>query len=242
MNGKIRINKYLTLCGLGSRRKVEDYILKNKIKINGKVINSLSSIVDADKDRVEFNNYILKINNVKYFLILNKPKGYITSTKDERGRPTVMDLVPERFKKAMVTPVGRLDKDSEGLLLLTNDGDLANKLTHPKYGITKEYIVELNKDLKEEDKAKMEKGVFLYGEKTNPAVIENQNNSAKIIKVTIAEGKKRHIRITFGLFSYKVKKLKRIAFGPLKLKNLYSGSYRMLKDFEVQKLRKALSQ
>ena len=88
----------------------------------------------------------------------------------------------------------------------------------------------------------MEKGVFLYGEKTNPAVIENQNNSAKIIKVTIAEGKKRHIRITFGLFSYKVKKLKRIAFGPLKLKNLYSGSYRMLKDFEVQKLRKALSQ
>ena len=242
MSGNIRINKYLTLCGLGSRRKVEDYILQNKIKINGKIINSLSFIVDSDKDRVEYNNYVLKINNEKYFLILNKPKGYITSTKDEQGRPTVMDIIPERFKKAMVAPVGRLDKDSEGLLLLTNDGDIANKLTHPKYGIKKEYIVELNKDLNEKDKAKMEKGVFLYGEKTNPAEIESLNNSKKIIKVTISEGKKRHIRLTFNLFSYKVKKLKRVAFGPLRLKNLYSGSYRMLKEFEVKKLRKALSQ
>jgi 23S rRNA pseudouridine2605 synthase len=241
MNKKIRINKYLTLCGLGSRRKVEEYVLNNKIKINGKPINSLSFIVNADIDKVEFNNALLNLINKKYFLILNKPKGYVTSLKDEHERPTVMDLIPDRFKKAMVSPVGRLDMDSEGLLLFTNDGDMAYKLTHPKFGIKKEYIVELNNPLKEEDKMKIEKGVYLYGERTNPAELENMNNSKKIIKMTISEGRKRHIRLTFNMFSYKVKKLKRIAFGPVKLRNLYSGSYRLLREDEIKKLQKAVN-
>jgi 23S rRNA pseudouridine2605 synthase len=240
MNKKIRINKYLTLCGLGSRRKVEEYVLNNKIKINGKPINSLSFIVNADIDKVEFNNALLNLIDKKYFLILNKPKGYVTSLKDEHERPTVMDLIPDRFKKAMVSPVGRLDMESEGLLMFTNDGDIAYKLTHPKFGIKKEYIVELNNPLKEEDKVKIEKGVYLYGERTNPAELENMDNSKKIIKMTISEGRKRHIRLTFNMFSYKVKKLKRIAFGPIKLRNLYSGSYRLLREDEIKKLHMAV--
>jgi 23S rRNA pseudouridine2605 synthase len=240
MKKKIRINKYLTLCGLGSRRKVEEYVLNNKIKINGKPINSLSFIVNADIDKVEFNNALLNLIDKKYFLILNKPKGYVTSLKDEHERPTVMDLIPDRFKKAMVSPVGRLDMESEGLLLFTNDGDIAYKLTHPKFGIKKEYIVELNNPLKEEDKVKIEKGVYLYGERTNPAELENMDNSKKIIKMIISEGRKRHIRLTFNMFSYKVKKLKRIAFGPIKLRNLYSGSYRLLREDEIKKLHMAV--
>jgi 23S rRNA pseudouridine2605 synthase len=241
MSRKIRINKYLSLCGLGSRRKVEEYVLHKKIKINGKQINSLSFIVDVDNDKVELNNSVLNLITKKYFIILNKPKGYITSVSDEHGRPTVMDLIPDRYKKVMVSPVGRLDKDSEGLLLFTNDGDMAYKLAHPKFGIKKEYIVELNDSLKDEDKIKIEKGVFLYGEKTNPARIENINNTKKIIKMTISEGKKRHIRLTFELFSYKVKKLKRIAFGPIKLRNLDPGSYRLLREDEVKKLHNAVN-
>jgi 23S rRNA pseudouridine2605 synthase len=241
MGRQIRINKYLSLCGLGSRRKVEEYVLNRKIKINGKQINSLSFIVDADNDKVELNNSVLNLINKKYFIILNKPKGYITSVSDEQGRPTVMDLIPDRYKKAMISPVGRLDKESEGLLLFTNDGDIAYKLTHPKFRIKKEYIVELNNPLKEEDKDKIEKGVFLYGEKTNPAKIEIINNTKKIIKMTISEGKKRHIRLAFELFSYKVKKLKRIAFGPIKLKNLDPGSYRLLREDEVKKLHNAIN-
>jgi pseudouridine synthase len=241
MSKKIRINKYLTLCGLGSRRKVEEYVLNKKIKVNRVIINSLSFIVDVDNDKVEFKNSVLNLIDKKYFLILNKPKGYITSVNDELGRPTVMDLIPDRFKRAMVTPVGRLDMDSEGLLLFTNDGDMAYKLIHPKFGIKKEYIVELNNSLKEEDKVKIEKGVFLYGERTNPAQLEYLEKSKKIIKIILSEGRKRHIRLTFNLFSYKVKKLKRIAFGPIKLRNLYSGSYRLLRDDEVKKLHKTVN-
>lgn len=240
MSKKIRINKYLTLCGLGSRRKVEEYIRNNKIKVNGELIKSLSYIVDADNDKLEFNNKTLSCIEKKYFIILNKPKGYITSQKDEHERPTVMDLIPDRFKKAMINPVGRLDKDSEGLLLFTNDGETAYRLTHPKFKIKKEYIVELNDPLKEEDKIKIEKGVFIYGERTNPARLDCMDSSKKIIKMTISEGKKRHIRLTFDIFSYKVKKLKRVAFGPIRLKNLYSGSYRLLREDEIKKLRRAV--
>ncbi|MFH0977284.1 MAG: pseudouridine synthase [Spirochaetota bacterium] len=240
MSTKIRINKYLSLCGLGSRRKVEEYILKNKVKINGIPVHSLSSLIDTENDKVEVNSIVLNSFSKKYVIILNKPKGYITSLEDEHKRPIVMDLIPERFKKAMVSPVGRLDKDSEGLLLLTNHGDLAYRLTHPKFGIKKEYIVELNKSLGEEDRLKIEKGVYLYGERTNPSKIEPIDYEKKVIKVIISEGKKRHIRLTFGKFSYKVKKLKRIAFGPIKLRNLYSGSYRLLKEDEIKKLHKAV--
>jgi 23S rRNA pseudouridine2605 synthase len=236
MNNNIRINKYLSLCGLGARRKVEEYILNGEIKINGKIIKLLSVTVDPDKDTVEYNNSIIKVQNKKYFIIINKPKGYVTTVKDEQGRPTVMELIPERFRAAMVSPVGRLDMNSEGLLLLTNEGDIAYKLAHPKFGIKKEYLVEIDKQLLDADRIKIEKGIFLYGEMTRPAKIEILNKERNFIKMTISEGKKRHIRMSFDKFSYKVRKLKRISFGPIKLGNLYTGSYRQLKKDEIKKL------
>ncbi len=240
MNNKLRINKYLSLCGLGARRKVEEYILNRKIKINGKVVESLSDTVDPDRDIVELNNRVLNLINKKYFIILNKPKGYVTSINDEQGRLTVMDLIPEKYKNAAVSPVGRLDMNSEGLLLLTNTGEIAYKLTHPKFGIQKEYIVEIDKPLKDADRLKMEKGIYLYGEKTKPAKIEILDKAKKIVKMSISEGKKRHIRLTFDRFSYKVKRLKRISFGPLKLDKLISGSYRLLRKDEIKKLYQAV--
>jgi 23S rRNA pseudouridine2605 synthase len=239
MDNKIRINKYLSSCGLGSRRKVEELIENKKIMVNGQIIHNLALTVDPEKDIVKYKNQELKLIEKFYYLILNKPKGYLTSVSDDHNRPIVMDLIPEKYKRAMINPVGRLDKDSEGLLLFTNDGDAAYKLTHPKFKIKKEYIVELDKPLLNEDKIKIEKGVFLYGEKTRPAKIESQLNN-KVIKISITEGKKRHIRLTFHKFSYKVKKLKRIAFGPIKLGHLFSGSHRLLRKDEIRKLQQTL--
>ncbi len=238
MKSRIRINKYLSLCGMGSRRKVEKYILSGRIKINGRISKSFSAQVDINSDTVELDNRIIVHNSDNYYLILNKPRGYITTMDDEKGRPTVMDLVPERYKNAFVFPVGRLDKDTEGLLLITNDGDFAYYLTHPKFGVEKEYLIELDNPLDEKHKIKIEKGIFIEGKKTNPAKIEFHSKSKKFLKMIISEGKKRQIRLTFKKFSYSVKKLKRISFGPLKLGRLESGSYRLLKRNELKILNK----
>ncbi|MBN2039274.1 MAG: rRNA pseudouridine synthase [Spirochaetes bacterium] len=236
MNNKIRINKFLSLCGSGSRRKVEAFIQNKQVKINGKVIHSFSEFVDIDNDIVELNNKVLRTIDDKHYILLNKPRGYITTVNDERGRPTVMDLIPEIYKKVRVNPVGRLDLDSEGLLLLTNDGDLAYKLTHPKFEITKEYIVKLNLPLAKDDRIKIENGIILYGVKANPSRIVFLDKEKKTIKITLTEGKKRHIRVTFSKFSYKVKNLKRVSYGPLRLSNLKTGFFRKLTKTEIEKL------
>jgi 23S rRNA pseudouridine2605 synthase len=152
-----------------------------------------------------------------------------------------MDLLPERYKRAAVYPVGRLDLDTEGLLLLTNDGDLAYNLTHPGFGVKKEYIVQLDKPLKAEDRARIEKGVVIEGEKTGPAEIQLSDKSDKSLKITISEGKKRQIRLTFSGLDYKVKHLKRISFGSLRLGRLRTGAYRSLHDREIASLKKRVS-
>ena len=240
MQNRIRINKYLSLCGLGSRRKVEDYISSGRIKINGRVNKTLHSLVDTEADAVLFDNKKISPIRERFYIILNKPRGYITSLSDDRGRAVVMDLLPDRYKKASVFPVGRLDLDTEGLLLLTNDGDLAYSLTHPKFGVKKEYIVQLDRPLKVQDKLRIETGVTIDGVKTNPAKIELSENSSKNLKIIIAEGKKRQIRLTFKSLDYKVKYLKRVAFGPLRLGSLKKGEYRNLYDREIQSLKKCI--
>jgi 16S rRNA U516 pseudouridylate synthase RsuA-like enzyme len=126
----MRINKYLSLCGLGSRRKVEELVEKGRIRVNGDVVRDLSCRIDPDTDTVELDGAALNLQRY-YYIMLNKPKGYITSVSDELGRAVVMNLIPEKYRRAGVVPVGRLDKDSEGLLLLTNDGDIAYRLTPP---------------------------------------------------------------------------------------------------------------
>ena len=234
---RMRINQFLSHAGIGSRRKVEKFILDGMVKINGSVVTDLSTTVDPDSDVVTYGKRRVIIERY-YYLLLNKPKGYITTVDDQFDRPKVMDLIPERFRHAGVVPVRRLDRDTEGLLLLTNDGDVAYVLTHPKFEVDKEYIVELDRPLDEEDAIKIRKGVRMYGRKTNPAETTFLDASRQRLRLKIREGKKRQIRITFSMFSYKVKKLKRISFGPLAIRGVNSGSFRPLKEREVATLKK----
>ncbi|MDY6932927.1 MAG: pseudouridine synthase [Spirochaetota bacterium] len=233
----MRINRYLSLCGLGSRRKVEDYILTKRIRVNGAIVEDLSFTVDTVNDIVELDRGRLNLIKKLHYLILNKPRGYITAMSDSRGRPIVMDMIPAIYKKERIFPVGRLDKDTEGLLLFTNDGDMAYKLSHPKYHVTKVYIVKLDKPLKKSHEYKIEKGIYLYNRKTYPSQIDTLDISRQTIRMGMMEGRKRQIRMTFQGFGYRVEGLKRIAFGPLGLSGIGSGQYRILTDREIKALK-----
>lgn len=241
---KIRINKYLTLCGLGSRRKVEELIVAGDIRVNGAVARDLSTVINPDTDIVKFNGEILKTINTVYYIMVNKPKGYITTLSDEKGRITVMSLLPEKFRRSGVMPVGRLDKDTEGLLLFTNDGDLAHKLTGPSFKVKKEYLVQIDKPLEEIDRKRIEKGFFVHQvkAKTKPAIVTVIEKSGIFIKVIIVEGKKRQIRYSFKNLGYNVIKLKRTGYGPLSLGRLNKGDHRLLKTSEVRLLKNAISE
>ncbi len=238
----MRINKFLARCGLGSRRKVEELITAGKITVNGNITTDLAHTIDPDHDEVEFNGTRVLPTLSFTYLMLNKPKGYITTMSDEKGRSTVMDLLPEKYLRVGVFPVGRLDKDTEGLLLLTNDGDFAKKVSQPSSHITKKYFIELDKPLEGEHIPKMQKGFFLHQLKikTRPSRIKIIHKSGKLVHMTITEGKKRQIRYTFKNFGYNVLKLKRISFGPLELGGLHRGETRQLKSREVKDLLKSL--
>lgn len=235
----MRINKYLSGCGLGSRRKVEEYIIEGRVKINGEVVDDLSYVVDTEKDVVVFNRSRIELKRY-YYLMLNKPRGYVTSMQDEHGRAVVMDLVHEKYRKNGVVPVGRLDMDSEGLLLLTNDGDMAYKLTHPKFNVEKQYVVTIDEPLDDKARCAIEKGIYLYGERTKPAEIFPLDREGMQWRMHIREGKKRHIRMAFQKFGFKVRRLKRITFGPLHLSGVNSGDFRILKDSEIRALKKSV--
>ena len=241
---KVRINKYLTLCGLGSRRKVEELILAGDVRVNGTVVRDLSTIIDSETDTVKYMGEKLKTIKTSYYLMVNKPKGYITTLSDEKGRITVMTLIPEKYKRSGVVPVGRLDKDTEGLLLFTNDGDLAHKLTGPSFKVKKEYLVQLDKPLEEQDRITIEKGYFVHQikTKTKPAIISVTERSRMYVKVLIVEGKKRQIRYSFKNLGYNVLKLKRTGYGPLTLGRLTKGDHRDLKASEVKLLKKSISE
>ncbi len=233
-----RLNKFLVLCGLGSRRRVEDFILNGDIRVNGKIVKDLSTRIQPENDTVIFKGKILKTVEKYEYLMLNKPRGYITSRSDEKNRPIVMNLLPERYETEGVVPVGRLDRDTEGLLILTNDGQLTYRLTHPRFKVEKTYLVTLDSPLLEEHKRRVEKGINLYGKKTEPAIINYTQNAKNVFSMIITEGRKRHIRLSFKIFGYKVISLKRIRYGPLSLGRLPSGSYRTLKSSEVKRLKK----
>ena len=238
---KTRINKYLAQCGIGSRRKVEELVTEGAIKVNGQVVTDLSFRVDEETDTVHYRNKKVAPLEKRYYIIMNKPRGYITTLNDEKGRPTVMDIIPEKYRRAGVFPVGRLDKDTEGLLLLTNDGDLAHALSSPGSGIEKEYQVELDRTLDEKDRAKIEAGIFIHQikTKTRKARIVQHPLSPTHYTMTISEGKKRQVRYSFKNFGYTVKKLRRTAYGPLSIKGINRGELRELKDSEIKRLRQA---
>jgi len=238
---KIRINKYLSLCGLGSRRKTEEIIKKGQIYVNGLPMTDLSYQVDINNDIVMYRGQVLLPVQAYHYLILNKPKGYLTTTKDERNRPTVLQLIPQQYREQGTFPVGRLDKDTEGLLLFTNDGDLAYKLTHPRFKVPKTYQVTLDRPLRDDHKMAIEHGIELYGTQTLPATIVPINDEWTIVTITITEGKKRQVRMMFSMLGYEVISLIRIKYGPITLGNLPVGKYRVLSKQEIEKLKSAVN-
>lgn len=227
---KIRLNKYIASTGVCSRRKAEDYITSGRVSINGKVVTELGAQVE-DTDVVCIDNKKISLEENKVYIMLNKPKGYVTTAKDQFNRKSVLDIVK---LKERVYPVGRLDMDSEGLLLLTNDGDFSNNIIHPTKHIAKKYEVILKENISEQDIRMLENGVDIGGYVTRPAIIKKVSD--KIIHITISEGKNRQVRRMCEAIGNKVVNLKRISIGKLMLGNIKPGEYVRLNAEEIKKI------
>lgn len=234
----MRINKYLAQCNIASRRKVEEFVVNGLVTINNKVVTDLSTQV-LSTDIVKYNGIVVKPSDVKLYYMLNKPSGYITSVSDDRGRQTVLDLLEQSPER--IFPVGRLDYDTEGLLILTNDGDFANKLIHPSKQINKVYEVIVNKQPSIQQFSDLENGVIIDDFKTSESKIENKqklDNGTFKFNITIHEGKNRQVRKMMEAVGLKVKYLKRIKIGSLPLGNLPCGKYKKLTKKELELLLK----
>jgi 23S rRNA pseudouridine2605 synthase len=229
---KVRIAKYLAACGLLSRRKNEELILSGKIKVNGKVVKNLSCKV-SNEDNVEYNDNFLKPQE-NILIALNKPPGYLSTVKDDFKRKTVLSLVKDL--KLRLFPVGRLDNNSRGLIFLTNDGDFAYKVTHPKFKISKVYIVEINNVIGIKEIIKIEKGIKIEDREMMPLDIRILRNEKghSIIEIKIVEGRKRIVRKTFSKLGYEVVDLKRIQIGGFKLGSIKEGNYKVLNKKEIE--------
>lgn len=230
-----RLQKYMSECGVASRRKSEELITAGKVKVNGKVVTELGFKVSGTED-IEVNNVIVQREEKEYYLMY-KSEGIITSTKDEKGRTTVVDLINSKKK---IFPVGRLDYDTSGLLILTNDGELSNGLTHPKGDIEKMYSVKLKGILQGEDIKKLSNGILIDGIKTKKAKVKlkrvDKLNQKSYVDITITEGRNHQIKNMFDSLGFKVLKLKRKKYAFLTLDGLKIGEYRSLNNKEVGKL------
>lgn len=231
----MRINKYLATCGLGSRRSVEELIKKGLISINNKVVTDLSFDVSSS-DIVKYNGKNLSLVEDKVYIMLNKPRCYITSTKDDQGRKVVLDLL--KGCKHKVFPVGRLDYNTEGLLLLTNDGDWANNITHPSNHIAKTYAVSTKYMLTNKQLNQIRNGIIIDNRRTLPAKINlvDKDDSHYFYHITIYEGRNREIRKMFEFLELKIYSLKRLQIGNLLLGDLEEGKYRYLNKKEINKV------
>lgn len=233
------IIKLLTSSGMGSRRQITALIKRGGIAINGEIVQSFTEPVDPANDIITIDGKQISVTaDPLVYLMLNKPKGIISSTSDKRGEKTVIDFLPAKYRHIRLYPVGRLDKDSTGLILLTNDGELTFRLTHPRFEQEKEYLVQIDRNLKPEDKTKLEKGVHLDEGKTSPAEVKSLKYSPFSYSVTIHEGKKRQVRRMFAALGYKVLELKRIRLGSLRLGTLAEGEIRELTPREIQLLKR----
>jgi 23S rRNA pseudouridine2605 synthase len=229
--------KALTDAGVGSRRKMTDAIKNGKVRVNGAIAENFRQPVNPETDRILFDGrpIQLKAEQVVY-LMLNKPEGLLCTTSDERGRRTILDILPEQYRHLRLYPVGRLDLDSTGLLILTNDGSLTYQLTHPKFEHEKEYMVQIEGILQPRERQNLERGVRLEDGITAPAVIKEVRATPFNYSLTIHEGKKRQIRRMFAHLGYRVLALKRIRMGSLSLGNLRESQTRPLTAREIKSL------
>jgi 23S rRNA pseudouridine2605 synthase len=231
----MRLNKFVAHAGVDSRRKCAEYIKAGKVEVNGKVEINPSYMV-ADDDVVTYGGKVLKHQINLVHILMNKPKNTITTTSDEHGRPTVIDLVKEKYDR--LYPVGRLDKDTTGLLILTNDGDLAQKLAHPSFEIKKVYSATLDQDINEQHLEKIRNGLLLSdGVAEVDSVDYADGNNKNVVGITLHIGKNRIVRRIFDHLGYEVLKLDRIYYAGLTKKDLPRGRYRHLTDMEVKRLK-----
>lgn len=234
---EIRLQKYLADCGVASRRKAEELILNGLVKVNGEIITKLGTKINNTRDKVEFNGKVLKAKNQKIYILLNKPAGYISASKDQFDNPSVLHLIDI---KERIFPVGRLDKDTTGALILTNDGDFSYLLTHPKHEVNKVYIAEIIGRPTDEEMRTFMKGVYIDGKKTSSAKIriikETKKNS--VVEIIIHEGRNRQIKKMCEEIGHKVISLHREAIGPVNLNGLKEGHWRHLTDGEIEKIKK----
>ena len=224
----IRLQKYLADAGIASRRAGEKLILEGKVKVGAQTVTELGVKIDPVKDKIYCSGKLVCLPDQPTYLMLNKPKGYLTTVKDPQHRPTVMSLLPPGVK---ITPVGRLDKDSQGLLIFTNDGALAQQLTHPKFRHEKEYLVEVDKLLSDKLISLFKKGIKLEEGIAKADNIKRISNFEFLI--SIHQGWKRQIRRMVEAGGYKVKSLKRVRLGKLCLGNLPDGKYKYLNKEEI---------
>jgi pseudouridine synthase len=215
----MRLHKYLADCGIASRRKAEELILQGKVKVNGLAVLSLGSCVFPDKDKVEFNGKLIKPRPKKIYLKLYKPAGYVSSCARQKGEKTVLDLIPNVTER--LYPVGRLDKDSEGLMILTNDGEFANKMMHPRYTHEKQYVVSTKQQIPNNKLEQLAAGIVIEGRTILPAKVKKLGD--KQFSIILKEGKKRQIRRMVEAVGNRVVRLKRIRIGDITIGNLKPG-------------------
>lgn len=233
-NSQVRLQKVLAQAGVASRRQGEELILEGRIAVNGKIVTRLGIKVNPLKDRITLDGNPLTLEK-KVYLMLNKPPGYLCTRSDPKGRPTVYHLLPHISQR--IFTVGRLDWDTRGLLILTNDGSLAHRLSHPRYQIKRKYWVKIKGALQEKEVEIIRRGVRLEEGRTQPAELKiiKRDKHQTILTLSLKEGKKREVKRIFSSLGYRVISLKRIAFGSLTLGRLREGEFRYLrkKDLEL---------
>lgn len=235
----MRINKYIASCGVASRRKAEELIISGRVTINGELITELSTTVDETKDIVEVDGVPINQEEKKVYILLNKPEGYITTVKDQFDRPSVLDILKDVEER--VYPVGRLDYETSGLLILTNDGDLTYKLTHPKHEVEKTYLAMVNGIISPEEKRRFENGLQIEDYTTAKAKLKivkaDEEKNYSVCKITIHEGRNRQVRKMCKAIGHPVRNLRRIQMGRINIRDLEVGEYRNLTEDEVKYLK-----
>jgi 23S rRNA pseudouridine2605 synthase len=228
-----RLQKIMAQAGIGSRRRCEELILSKRVTVNGKVVSKLGSKADSEKDEIRVDGERVRVERKVYYL-LYKPKDVVCTSSDERGRPRAVDLVGDTHHRLFT--VGRLDEDSEGLLIVTNDGALTNVLTHPRYKVPKTYEAAVRGHMTDADLRKIEEGVWLSEGKTAPAKIRLRSKGLKssVVEVTLFEGRNREIRRIFAKIGYPVLSLTRTRVGTLSIDGLRRGRFRPLAKAEIQ--------
>jgi pseudouridine synthase len=235
----IRLNKFLAQRGVASRRHADDLIADGRVSVNGVVIEDLGTKIEESADRVAVDGKMVRGRGGHVYWMLNKPPGFLVTLDDPFERRTIRDLVPDLPDG--VYPVGRLDKESEGLLILTNDGDLAFRLTHPRFEVVKRYVVRVRGELADSSVARLRAGVFVDGKRTAPAKVEVFERAARgtVLQLEIHEGRKREVRKMLDAVGHPVLELKRVMFAGLSLSHLPSGHRRPLTNAEILRLKKA---